>query len=105
MLTDPATGPLTEAQRIDIDRLAPQIGGDVVGVYVDVLDSDPADAPELSRIAEPELTLGPHLSYAVQWFVFSAFAVVAWFFIVRRSLARARRDTTSDDASGAANPS
>jgi cytochrome oxidase assembly protein ShyY1 len=105
MLTDPATGPLTEAQRIDIDRLAPQIGGDVVGVYVDVLDSDPADAPELSRIAEPELTLGPHLSYAVQWFVFSAFAVIAWFFIVRRALVRARRDTTSDDASGAANPS
>lgn len=104
MLTDPATGPLTEAQRIDIDRLAPQIGGDVVGVYVDVLDSDPADAPELSRIAEPELTLGPHLSYAVQWFVFSAFAGLGWFFIVRRALARVRRDTTSSVASGSANP-
>lgn len=104
MLTDPATGPLTEVQRIDIDRLAPQIGGNVVGVYVDVLDSDPADAPELSRIAEPELTLGPHLSYAVQWFVFSLFAVIAWFFIVRRALVRARTDTTSGDASDATNP-
>jgi cytochrome oxidase assembly protein ShyY1 len=103
MLTDPATGPLTEVQRLDIDRLAPQIGDNVVGVYVEVLDSDPADAPELSRIAEPELTLGPHLSYAVQWFVFSAFAVIAWFFIVRRALARARRDTPSSDASSAAN--
>ena len=104
MLTDPSTGTLTEVQRIDIERLAPQIGGDVAGVYVDVLDSDPSDAPELSRIADPELTLGPHLSYAVQWFVFSAFAVIAWFFIVRRALSRARRDTTSSDASNAANP-
>ncbi len=104
MLTDPPAGTLTEVQRIDIDRLAPQIGGDVVDVYVDVLDSDPPDGPELSRIAEPELTLGPHLSYAVQWFVFSAFAVLAWFFIVRRALARVRRDTTSSGTSDAANP-
>jgi cytochrome oxidase assembly protein ShyY1 len=103
MLTDPAMGILPEVQRIDIDRLAPQIGGEVVEVYVDVLDSNPADAPELSRIADPELTLGPHLSYAVQWFVFSAFAVIAWFFIVRRALARARRDMPSSDASRAAN--
>lgn len=103
MLTDPDEGVLREVQRIDIERLAPQYGDGLVDVYVDVLDSAPADSPELSRIAEPELTLGPHLSYAVQWFVFSGFAVIAWFVIVRRALARARRETTPGAASDAMN--
>lgn len=48
----------------------------------------------LSRIADPELTLGPHLSYTVQWFVFSACAIAAWGFIVRRALAAARQAAT-----------
>jgi cytochrome oxidase assembly protein ShyY1 len=84
-------GELREIQRIDIPRLAPQLPGDVLPVYVDLLASDPADSATLSRIADPELTLGPHLSYTVQWFVFSACAVVGWGFIVRRALAAARQ--------------
>lgn len=94
-LTDPSTGELREIQRIDPARLATQLPGTVLPVYVDVLQSDPPDSPMLSRIAEPELTLGPHLSYVVQWFVFSACAVVAWGVIVRRALVAARRATTS----------
>lgn len=90
-LTDPATGELREIQRLDPQRLAAQLPGEVLPFYVDLLQSDPADSPSLSRIAEPELTLGPHLSYVVQWFVFSACAIAAWAFIVRRALATARR--------------
>jgi cytochrome oxidase assembly protein ShyY1 len=92
-LTDPATGELREVQRIDLDRIAQQMPGAVIPVYIDLLQSEPADSPTLSRIAEPTLTLGPHLSYTVQWFVFSACALAAWGFIVRRSLAAARRAT------------
>ncbi|MGA1418792.1 MAG: SURF1 family protein [Ilumatobacteraceae bacterium] len=92
-LSDPATGELREVQRIDLDRIAQQLPGAVVPVYIDLLQSEPADAPILSRIAEPTLTLGPHLSYVVQWFVFSACAIVAWGFIVRRALAAVRRAT------------
>ena len=95
MLSDPDDGLLREVQRIDISRLAPQFSGNVVDMYVELLDSNPADAVELSRIADPELSIGPHLSYAVQWFIFSLCAVVAWFVIVRRALSRARRETTS----------
>jgi len=94
-LTDPPTGELREMQRLDPPRLAPQLPGTVLPFYVDLLQSDPPDAPVLSRIAEPELTLGPHLSYVVQWFVFSGCAIAAWGFIVRRVLAAARRATTS----------
>jgi cytochrome oxidase assembly protein ShyY1 len=83
-VTDPTEGRLREIQRIDIDRLARQIGGDVVPVYLEVLQSSPTDDPALSAIAEPDFTLGPHLSYVVQWTVFSIFVVVGWLFVVAR---------------------
>ena len=92
-LGDSPTGELREVQRIDLDRIAKQMPGTVIPVYIDLLQSEPADSPILSRIAEPTLTLGPHLSYTVQWFVFSACALAAWGFIVRRTLAAARRAT------------
>ena len=94
-LSDPAEGELREIQRIDPSRLASQLPGPVLPFYVDLLQSNPPDSPVLSRIAEPELTLGPHLSYVVQWFIFSACAVAAWGFIVRRALVAAKRATTS----------
>jgi cytochrome oxidase assembly protein ShyY1 len=89
-LTDPADGVLTEAQRVDIERLAPQIDGELVPMYVDVVESRPADAPELEPVAAPDLTEGPHLSYAVQWFTFSVAVAVGWVLAVRRSI-RTRR--------------
>lgn len=94
-LADSPTGELREVQRIDPARLAGQLPGPVLPIYVDLLQSDPADSPALSRIAEPDLTLGPHLSYVVQWCIFAACAVAAWGFIVRRALAAARRAATS----------
>lgn len=94
-LTDAPTGDLREIQRIDIPRLAEQLPGDVLPIYVDLLGSNPPDSPVLSRIADPQLTLGPHLSYVVQWFVFSLCAIAAWVFIVRRALATSRQATTS----------
>jgi len=94
-LSDAADGVLREIQRIDIPRLAEQLPGDVLPIYVDLLGSNPADSPMLSRIADPQLTLGPHLSYVAQWWIFSLCAVVAWLFIVRRSLVAARQATTS----------
>jgi len=36
-------------------------------------------------VLAPELTSGSHLSYAVQWFIFSLCAVVGWVFAVRKS--------------------
>ena len=93
-LSDPAGGVLTEAQRVDIERLAPQIGGDVAPMYVDVFASRPSDADVLEPVAAPDLSEGPHLSYAVQWFVFSIAVAVGWVLAVRRSVRTRRRELT-----------
>jgi surfeit locus 1 family protein len=91
-LSDPADGELTEVQRLDLDRLATQLPGEVVPVYLDRLESDPAEAgPFPVPVAAPELGEGSHLSYAVQWFIFAACVVVGWVLAVRRSVATNRR--------------
>jgi surfeit locus 1 family protein len=44
----------------------------------------PPDAPaDLTPVPLPELTNGPHLSYAVQWFSFAAIAIVGSWFLSR----------------------
>ncbi|MGH9134948.1 MAG: SURF1 family cytochrome oxidase biogenesis protein [Ilumatobacteraceae bacterium] len=91
-LSDPGEGDLTEVQRIDIPRLAPQLPGTVVPVYVDLLASDPAEPAGVPEpVVRPPLDEGPHLAYAVQWFIFSVCVAVGWVLAVRRSIATRRR--------------
>lgn len=48
----------------------------------------PAGAPEqLVPLDPPELTEGPHLSYAVQWFAFGTIALVGGFLLYRHEAA------------------
>lgn len=91
-LSDRGSGDLAEAQRIDIERLAPQLPGAVMPAYVDLLgDQSPGSAPFPEPVAAPDLTEGPHLSYAVQWFLFSAAVAVGWVLAMRHSIATRRR--------------
>jgi cytochrome oxidase assembly protein ShyY1 len=98
-LSDPADGDLQIAQRVDIDRLAPQLPGAVLPMYVDVLSSDPPEAdPGPEPVIAPDLSEGNHLSYAVQWFVFAAAAAVGWTLAVRRSVGTRRRSAPDQGA-------
>jgi cytochrome oxidase assembly protein ShyY1 len=90
-LSDPSAGTLTEAQRVDIPRLQQQVDGELVDMYVDAFASDPADSPALEPVVKPDLSEGPHLSYAVQWFIFSVCAAVGWVLAIRHSAAKRRR--------------
>jgi cytochrome oxidase assembly protein ShyY1 len=86
-LSDPAEGDLTEVHRVDIDRLEPQLPGSVVPMYVDLVSSSPAETGPYPVPAElPELSEGPHLSYAIQWFIFSVCVVIGWVLAVRHSI-------------------
>lgn len=95
-LSDAAEGDLAEAQRIDIERLAPQLPGDVVPMYVDLIASDPPESPGLPEpVIAPDLSEGSHLSYAVQWFLFSIAVAVGWVLAVRYSVRKRQRSATS----------
>jgi cytochrome oxidase assembly protein ShyY1 len=85
-LSDPTTGKLNEVINIDLPRLSEQIANLNTEIYLEVLDSQPQDAPELARIADPVLSTGSHLSYTAQWFIFSVFVAAGWVVVVRRKL-------------------
>jgi cytochrome oxidase assembly protein ShyY1 len=95
-LSDPAEGTLTEIHRVDLNRLQMQLPAPVVAMYVDLLASEPAEpAGQIAMVAAPKLDNGPHLSYAVQWFIFTIAALVGWVLAVRRSARRHGSDAES----------
>ncbi len=98
-LTDAAEGDLAEAQRIDIERLAPQLPGEVVTMYLDLIESSPAEDPGLPEpVIAPDLSEGNHLSYAVQWFLFSIAVAVGWVLAIRHSVGKRRHRPPPDQA-------
>jgi cytochrome oxidase assembly protein ShyY1 len=86
LATDAAEGELAEIRRIDVQRLAPQLPGDVVPMYVELTASEPAEAtPYPVPVEQPELSERNHLSYAVQWFLFSGCVIAGWLLAIRKS--------------------
>lgn len=83
---DPPDGVLTSMARIDVERLARQIDHPVLAAYAELIESDPppADGDPL-RVGPPAPGNGPHLSYAVQWLIFTACAAAGWLIVVRRT--------------------
>ena len=85
-ISDPTQGELLEVSNIDLERLNIQMPSELAPIYVEVLDSQPPDSPELSRIAAPALSTGSHLSYTFQWFTFSVFVLAGWIIVIRRKI-------------------
>lgn len=91
-LTDADVEQITEIRRVEISRIAPQLPGDVVPVYLDLITAAPAiGAGDPQPVPPPELGEANHLSYAVQWFVFAACVAIGWALAIRRSAHSARR--------------
>jgi surfeit locus 1 family protein len=104
--TDPAEGRLEVLARADIGRLSQQLDYDVLPAYVQLRASDPAEAPagpdqpEVIALPEPALDAGPHLSYAVQWFIFSTIGIVGYPLILRRVAEQEGRERAAGSGDG-----
>jgi surfeit locus 1 family protein len=86
-LSDADVDVIEQTRRVDLERLAPQFGGDLVPLYVELVSSDPAAGPTDPMLLDtPVLGEGNHLSYAFQWFIFAACVAAGWVLAVRRSL-------------------
>lgn len=104
-LSDPRDGVLTELQRLDIDRVAAQVSGQLLPMSLQLLESVPPEAPgTVEPVIRPDLSEGSHLSYAVQWAIFAAAVVVGWALAVQRSL-RVRRVSGGRGVASADQPS
>jgi cytochrome oxidase assembly protein ShyY1 len=80
---------------INSDAIAATLPYPVVNGYVSAVSIEPPQSGDFQPIAAPEMSEGPHLSYAVQWFVFTAFAIAGIVVFVRSDLRARREQTTS----------
>jgi surfeit locus 1 family protein len=88
-----------EFQRIDIPLIERSTGTDLAPMYIQRLDSDPPEGDWPARVINPPLDEGSHLSYAGQWFLFSAVLLVGWIVVMMRHRKKHARSTTTDSPS------
>ena len=93
---DPAEGVLTEMARPDLARLALQIDGPLLPVYIQLEAQTPPSGDLPVPVAPPDLSEGSHLAYAVQWFIFASIAAVGYPLILRRLGRPGDRDPTAE---------
>ena len=84
--TDPADGVLTQTVRVDLERIDQQVAGDLLPVYVQLLEQDPAQAESVPAVVDlPQPSEGSHRGYAVQWFLFALVAGVGYPILIWRT--------------------
>ena len=78
--------------RVDVARLQQQVDETLLPIYVDLRAQEPAQPGPLPEpIPEPELSEGPHLNYAGQWFIFALLTIIVYPLLLRR-VARRRQE-------------
>jgi surfeit locus 1 family protein len=100
---DPPEGTLRTLARADVARLAQQVDEKLLPLYVNLQVQSPAqpDSPGLPAVLPPPdfSDEGPHFSYAMQWFMFSAMTLIVYPLLLRR-LARRRHQVEESDQAG-----
>lgn len=90
---DPASGRLESVRRVNPERLAKQLPYRLHPTYIQLREQKPAPPRDLPRIVPvPELSDGPHLAYAVQWFIFLVIALTVYVALLRREARKPERE-------------
>lgn len=95
---DPSSG---SVRFVDVEAIGAGLPYPLYGAWGELVTQDPEPATALQLIDPPATESGPHLSYAIQWFLFAVVGVGGFVLLIR---AEAKgRDETHDD-SGAQTP-
>jgi surfeit locus 1 family protein len=85
----PPKGRVTTIPRVDVARIGKQLEYPVVPLYLRLESQTPAQSGELPvPPGPPDLSEGPHLSYAIQWFLFATVATGTYVALLRRERGR-----------------
>ena len=99
---DPEGERLETVARADVARLQEQVEEDLVPAVLQLDEQDPAQPGDFPvAIGAPELSEGPHLNYAGQWFIFATIAGVGYLLMLRR-IAHNRAKEAAAEANAAA---
>ncbi len=85
--------------KVDEGVLERRSGLSLVPMYLQLQTQSPAQTGTFPIPAPlPELSEGPHRSYAIQWFAFATIALLGYAALVRGDISDSRRDRRRDDA-------
>lgn len=102
--TDPEGRRVAQIARADVGRVQQQYDRPLLPAVLQLEEQRPPQAHDLPVVLpEQETDEGPHLSYAVQWFIFAAIGAVGWPVLLRRT-GREERAGLLDEASGRPRP-
>ncbi|HHU40286.1 MAG TPA: SURF1 family protein [Propionibacterium sp.] len=76
---------------INSDTLSEALGLPLVNGYIALIDVTPAQSAELEPVTPPPPTEGPHWSYAMQWFAFTAIAAIGLVILIRNDIRDRKR--------------
>ena len=82
---------------LDTQAIGGLLGVAVYEQYVELIDQDPPAGDVPRPLPAPEVSDGPHLAYAVQWFAFGVIAVGGWVALLRRE----HKDERADEEAAA----
>lgn len=100
---EPNAAPKTEWHRVDVEAIATQLPYDLLPFYLVQLDDEQSAAE--SPAADPlpirgklqvDLSEGSHLSYAIQWFLFSLTLAVVYLAFVYMQVGKKETDSTDE---------
>ena len=94
---DRADGVIKTLARTDVARVDQQVALSLAPVYVELITSNPSVA-EAVAVDPPPTDLGPHLAYAVQWFLFFAVGAVGYPLVLRRQARKGNLEDLKDSA-------
>lgn len=83
-------GPQTEIYRINIAALQPHFPYDLLPIYIQQAPQDNS-TPPFRAAPEIDLSEGPHLGYALQWFLFTTILGGGYLIFVYQSLQPGKR--------------
>jgi cytochrome oxidase assembly protein ShyY1 len=69
---------------VDLLGLAGSLPYPVFSAYVELVEQQPSGRAQPELLEPPELTAGPHLAYALQWFLFSGLGLVGYVVFARQ---------------------
>jgi surfeit locus 1 family protein len=82
-----SSGRAKATSRVDLERLANQLPYQTYPLYLRLETQRPSSGRSLPQpVPLPPSDEGPHLSYAVQWFVFGALALITYGALIRREV-------------------
>ncbi len=93
---DAEVGTLRVLARLDVGRLAQQTDERLIPGYISLRAQDPSQNDLPVPVPLPELSQGPHLGYAIQWFAFALLTLIVYPLLLRRYAKRKQMD--GDDA-------